>query len=187
MAWDRIVQKKHTTKDGYNIEIYDDIFSLQFKLNAYDFVKKSLFRLGWDDSTVPERKSHDLHLHSEYSREDLERLGIIRELEGSPLLDSLAGYEIKRTVVNLTLPCSTFYIHHHPQSKILLYYVNIEWKDGWHGETMFYSDSLKEVEYCSPFTPGRIILFDGKCPHALRPQSFTAPQLRFTLAVIFDF
>jgi Rps23 Pro-64 3,4-dihydroxylase Tpa1-like proline 4-hydroxylase len=76
-----------------------------------------------------------------------------------------------------------YYAHTHGEDKVLLYYINMEWKEGWHGETQFYSDDLKEVKYTSPYTPGRLILFDGKIPHTMRPQSIIAPKFRFSLSM----
>ena len=75
--------------------------------------------------------------------------------------------------------------HHNQQ--VALYYVNLEWRDGWHGETVFYNpDKLNEIAYASLFVPGRIILFDGSIPHAIRPQSIKAPKFRFTVSLFFD-
>ena len=69
----------------------------------------------------------------------------------------------------------------------VLYYINLDWRDGWHGETLFYNpNNLKEIIYTSLYIPGRIILFDGSIPHAIRPQSIKAPKFRFTLSLFFD-
>ena len=79
------------------------------------------------------------------------------------------------------------YLHIHQKQQVCLYYVNLDWRDGWHGETLFYNpDNLKEIAYTSLYIPGRIILFDGSIPHAIRPQSVKAPKFRFTLSLFFD-
>jgi hypothetical protein len=67
-----------------------------------------------------------------------------------------------------------------------LYYVNLEWRDGWYGETFFYSDDLKDVAFTSLYVPGRILLFDGDIPHAIRPQSVAGPKYRITISTFFD-
>ena len=65
-----------------------------------------------------------------------------------------------------------------------LYYVNLNWEDGFYGETFFYnSKDLSKIEFASVYKPGRIILFDGHIPHAIRPQSIKGPKFRFTLSV----
>jgi hypothetical protein len=65
-----------------------------------------------------------------------------------------------------------------------LVYVNLDWQDGWHGETLFYSESQKEIVFASPFTPNRVVVFDAKIPHTIRPQSHIAPFYRFTLTLV---
>jgi hypothetical protein len=68
----------------------------------------------------------------------------------------------------------------------VLYYVNLEWQDGWHGETLFYDESLKNIVFASPYIPGRIVVFDGSIPHTIRPQSYIASHYRFTFALIYN-
>ena len=69
--------------------------------------------------------------------------------------------------------------------KTLLYYMNREWKHEWGGETIFLDDNSNEIEYITPYVPGRIIVFDSTIPHAARQQSFAGPTYRFTLAIKF--
>ena len=69
--------------------------------------------------------------------------------------------------------------------KTLIYYMNREWKHEWGGETIFLDDNSKEIEYITPFVPGRIIVFDSTIPHSARQQSFAGPLYRFTLAIKF--
>jgi hypothetical protein len=64
--------------------------------------------------------------------------------------------------------------------------VNLEWLDGWHGETLFYDETCKNIIFASPFTPNRVIVFDASIPHSLRPPSLIATKFRFTLALIFN-
>ena len=88
--------------------------------------------------------------------------------------------------MNVVKSNDVHYIHHHEGEQVLLYYVNLDWQDGWYGETLFFNPSnIKEVQYTSSFQPGRIILFDGSIPHAIRPQSIKAPKFRFTLSLFF--
>ena len=93
---------------------------------------------------------------------------------------------LSKTILNLSVPSDVHYTHTHQEKKILLYYLNLEWRDGWHGETHFYSEDLTSIQYSSPYTPGRLIVFDANIPHTIRPQSIIAPNHRFTLALIYD-
>ena len=90
-----------------------------------------------------------------------------------------------KTTVTLTHAGDHYYTHCHGEDEmVILYYANLEWRDGWAGETMFYNDrreSIKSYDY----VPGRIIKFDGKQPHSIRPQSFIGPQYRFTISTFF--
>ena len=60
--------------------------------------------------------------------------------------------------------------------------INLEWKDGYAGETLFYNDDLKDAHTVSSFVPGRITIFDGEIPHTIRPQSTYGPDYRFTIS-----
>jgi len=174
---------KYMLENGKELDVFDGIFPLSFRHIAYTFAKDSYFKIGWSDSDVPERKSHDYFLHSTYSETDLENLGYIKELQNSYVWDFISNYKIEKAVVNLSTPSDVNFTHVHPEDKVLLYYVNVDWQQGWHGETQFYSEDLTKVQFTSPYTPGRLILFDASIPHTIRPQSIIAPQFRFTLAL----
>ena len=94
--------------------------------------------------------------------------------------------KLSKVILNVTTASDSHFVHAHPESKVVLYYVNQEWKDGWHGETLFYSENLKDIVHANVYTPGRVIVFDGKIPHAIRPQSIIGPQFRYTLAMVFN-
>ena len=67
-----------------------------------------------------------------------------------------------KAILNLVRSDDVHYIHHHDKQYVLLYYVNLEWRDGWHGETLFYDPyDNDKISFASPYKPGRIILFDG--------------------------
>ena len=92
-----------------------------------------------------------------------------------------------RIVLNLVRSDDVHYVHHHKDQQVLLYYVNLDWVDGWYGETLFYNPkNLKEILYTSLYQPGRILLFDGYIPHAIRPQSVKGPKFRLSLSLFFD-
>jgi SM-20-related protein len=98
----------------------------------------------------------------------------------------LSGLKFSNSVLNVTVTSDCHFTHTHAEKRIALFYLNLEWKDGWHGETLFFSKDGKEIVYASRYTPGRVIVFDGCIPHSIRPQSREGPQYRYTLATIFD-
>ena len=103
-------------------------------------------------------------------------------------LDGKVPHNIERAYINMGIHSETPRVHTDSGSKgdkTLLYYINEEWKNDWGGETIFMSPNCKDVEYITPFVPGRIIVFDSITPHAARQQSFAGPKYRFTLAIKF--
>jgi hypothetical protein len=167
------------------IHVYDDVFDLAYKQNIYDFVQKSYFRIGWADGVIAEKNQYQF-LHSTYSEEDLNKLGYIQALKDSEVGQELVGHKVSKAVVNLSTPSDANFIHAHPEDKVILYYVNLEWQDGWHGETLFFHESMKDIVFASPYTPGRIIVFNGKIPHTIRPQSTIATHYRYTFALVLN-
>ena len=173
----------------YNIEdrrivTYDNLLSYNFRQTAYEFAKNSLFKLGWNDTGTIENSPFKL-LHSEYSESDLKTFGLMTQLENTEIYDILKNYKVSRCVLNLSTPDDSNFCHTHSDDFVLLYYVNLEWKNEWYGETIFYDELTENIELAIPYKPGRITLFEGKIPHSIRPQSRIAPFYRFTLSIFF--
>lgn len=183
MFQDKIVREIEVD-NSRKIRIYDNVFDMEYRNTLYSFVQSSMFRIGWADGTIVENKKYQF-LHSFYSNEDLSRIKLLENLEKTHVSQELVGYNFSKCVVNLSTPSDVNFVHVHPEDKIILYYVNLEWHDGWHGETLFYDESGKEVVFANAYTPGRIIVFDAKIPHTIRPQSHIAAFFRFTLALIY--
>jgi hypothetical protein len=175
------------TSSNKDIYIFDDIVPLRIREKAYQVFMSSYFLIGWSDSEDPAKKANDHFIHSKYSFEDTKSLGIIDLIYANKsIADLLAGAEWSKTILNLSTTSDVNYVHSHSEKKVVLYYGNLEWRDGAHGETHFYNDNLKDIEFSSAYTPGRIIVFDGDIPHCVRPQSMIGPKYRFTLAMFFD-
>jgi hypothetical protein len=167
------------------IHVIDDLFPLQFRSDVYVYAKSSTFQLGWADTSIAENQHHK-YLFAPYTQVDLEAMGMLRYLQDPRIQELIGGMKMSKCVLNVTTASDAHFAHAHPESKVVLYYVNQEWRDGWHGETLFFSENLKEIVHASVYTPGRIVVFDGNIPHAIRPQSVIGPQFRYTLAMVFD-
>jgi hypothetical protein len=163
------------------IQIFDNQLQLNQRQQLYLFIINSSFRIGWADTSAIEKSSNQL-LHSIYSNDDLARFSIFDYIQNTEISKELEGYQLEKAVVNLSNPSDYNFVHAHPCDKVLLYYANLDWHDGWHGETLFFDEPCKEVVHTSPYTPGRFILFDGSIPHTIRPQSVIAAKYRFTFA-----
>lgn len=176
---------KQINLNNKTIKIYDNLFDLNYRQTLYNYVDTSRYVIGWSDTNIPEKQQYR-NLHSNYNEDDLKTIQYLQILESVGILKEVEGLELKRAVVNLSTPSDAHFIHSHPEKKVILYYANLEWQDGWHGETLFFEDNSREVVYASSYTPGRVIVFDGGIPHSIRPQSILAAKFRFTLALFFD-
>lgn len=177
--------KQHIVDRGLGIRIYDDVFSLHFRQEVYGHAIKSSFKIGWEDNEVIENSEHK-YLHCGLSKQEIDKLGILFHLAPTPVFAEITGYKITRSVLNLSTPSDVFFLHSHSEDKVVLYYINLEWQTHWYGETLFYDEALKNIVLATPYTPGRVIVFDGNIPHTIRPQSHSAPFFRFTLTMFLE-
>lgn len=177
---------RHLTKVGKPIDVFDGYVPLTIRDLTYVTVLHSNFRVGWGDGTTEETSAYK-YLHSSYDVNEIKEFPIYKCFMDSPAKELVDGMTLHKAIANLSTPSDVNFTHAHPERKVILYYVNLEWRNtGWHGETHFYDDGLANVEFTSPFTPGRFIVFDGDIPHCIRPQSHLASNYRFTLALTFD-
>ena len=159
------------------IEVHDNKVPFYIQQYIYDFVLNSTFRIkGWEDRD--DIKKYDLH--SSWTLDELKASKLYSYIEKLHPFDNF-----DKCIVNLTKPGDHYYTHTHgDDTMVVLYYVNLEWKDGWAGETMFYDDNRNPTNSYG-YVPGRLLKFDGKQPHSIRPQSFIGPDYRFTISTFF--
>jgi hypothetical protein len=169
---------------GRKLRVYDNVLDMQYRHSLYAFAQASKFQIGWADGPIAENQKYQF-LHSVYSGEDLARLQIVEHLQNTPVAQEMVGHTLTKCILNLSIPSDANFVHAHPEDKIILCYINLEWRDGWHGETLFFDESGKDIVFASAYTPGRVIVFDAKIPHTIRPQSYIAPAYRFTLALVY--
>jgi Rps23 Pro-64 3,4-dihydroxylase Tpa1-like proline 4-hydroxylase len=179
------------------IEVFDDIIPMNIRNFIYSFAVNSKYKIvGWNDRNDLELiDKHDLH--SPWSYEDLENSKIVpyisKVLKKSKHFNS---YTIKATpstsndffscTINAVKPNDHYFTHSHLEGTIsVLYYINMEWQHNWAGETIFYKENMKDINFTSSFVPGRFILFEDE-PHTIRPQSFIGPAYRFTMALFLE-
>lgn len=162
---------------GRSLVVIDDAVSLSDRLKVHQFIKKSYFKIGGSDTEY----ANYPYLVSEYSNDDVAAIGFIDILNTAGLSVTMA--DVNRTLVNLCISNEPHWYHTHIGETVILYYVNPDWTQEWGGETLFMNDKLDTIEFASPYTPGRIVAFNGDIPHTLRPQSIVAPTYRFTLAM----
>tara|TARA_B100001093_G_scaffold470492_1_gene491992 strand:- start:184 stop:705 length:522 start_codon:yes stop_codon:yes gene_type:complete len=163
------------------IEIFDNEVPFNHMQNIYEYVKNSNYRLGWGDR---DEFTSPANIHSVYSKDEVIDSELFKYLKRvskkSKLKFNIDNFH--KCVVNLSKSGDYHFNHAHNGKMVLLYYVNLEWKDGYAGETLFYDNSLINAESVVSFVPGRIIIFDGETPHTIRPQSTYGPDYRFTIS-----
>jgi len=163
------------------IKVYDDTVPYHVQSDVYNFIINSMFRISsnWKDRNDVDIAKADLH--SPWTLEDLKASKLYPYIEKIHPFDN---YDF--CMVNLSKPGDYYYTHSHGEgTSIVLYYANLEWQDGWAGETLFYDDQ-RNCKIAYDYKPGRLLKFDGTEPHSIRPQSFGGPQYRFTVSVFFD-
>jgi hypothetical protein len=164
------------------IEVIDNSFSLAHRFDINEAVKKSVFRIGWADNT--DNAEHNIF--SQWSPDDLNRIKFFKDFAGDhPLADKMNPDKFLRCIVNNETTSNVHWTHTHINENVLLYYVNMEWKDEWGGETLFFDRSNRDIVFGSRFTPGRMIWFDGEHPHTIKQPSRVAPKFRFTISIFF--
>jgi len=169
--------------NGRKLRMYDGMFDMSYRSQLYQYMRGSFFKIGWADSQTHEKKGYQF-LHSVHSEEDLKAVDFLGRLQQTAVGQELVGYSLSKAVLNLSTPADVNFVHTHPEDKVILYYVNLDWEDGWHGETLFFDESGKNIMFASAYTPGRIIVFDAKIPHTIRPQSHIATFYRLTFALV---
>ena len=172
-----------------NIEIYDDTVPFTERSAFYMCAQNSLYKIGWEDRDEYDKKAFPC-LHSSYSPDDLTKMNILPFIEKifkqSKFKKNFHFKSITKALINLSKPGDIHYNHVHAGNIGILYYINLDWKPEWCGETLFWDKDEKEIIYTSPYKPGRFIIFDAQnIPHTLRPQSYVGPAYRFTLSIFF--
>jgi hypothetical protein len=177
--------KTHTLSSGKQIYVFDGLLPLQLRSKLFQFIKSSRFVIGWRDGEHDKAKQHEF-LHSVYSLEDNDAAGLLPFLRTTEINKHIGDVNPLKSMVNLSVPSDTHFPHAHPESLVVLYYANMDWENHWHGETLFYTEDLNDIELALKYTPGRVVVFDGSIPHAIRPQSTSADSHRFTYAMTFE-
>ena len=164
----------------------DNPFGSAFHETLYDYVINSYFKIGSQDGPSPLDRRNHVYIHSDYSIDDVNRIGLLNKIKDIPEFSPYKDLQLIRTTINCSVPSDTNFIHTHDNQISLVYYVNLDWKPEWAGETLFYNDDMTEIIQASIYKPKRLIIFDGSIPHSIRVQSNSAPHYRFSLAMFFD-
>ena len=167
------------------IKKFDNVFTHATRESLYAQIANSKFSIGWGDTNTIE-KAHQVYFHCFYNEEDQKILQFFENIHNEELLELINGRKPSTMVVNCSKSYEVFEPHTHLNQDILLYYVNMNWKREWFGETLFYNEDCSEIVSAQSYIPGRVIWFKGDIPHTIRPSSSEAPNFRFSLSCVFD-
>lgn len=169
-----------------HLNIHDNKIPYVIRENIWRYCINSTYTLGWQDSDDSDK--YELNLHSSWTQKELESSRIFPYVEDCIRnTDWFTSRKISKIIVNLVRSDDVHFIHGHDDCQVVLYYINLDWQDGWYGETIFYDpDDTNNIAFTSPYIPGRFILFDGSIPHTIRPQSSKAPKFRLTMSIFFE-
>lgn len=180
-----IKMKTYTTASGKQIKVWDNVINRSTGDFFFQYTRNSAYRLGWGDGITDEQRKYQ-YLHCFLTNEEVEASMILHAVDQSEIKNHLGEVSLSKAVINLSTPSDVHFPHTHPEKFVLLYYVNPTWQVQWYGETLFWDENATSIELALPYTPRRLVLFEGSTPHSIRPQSRDCESYRFTYAMCFN-
>ena len=183
-------QKIHV--NGREIDIYDGLFTFEEMIKMFIAVRNfpytaTNFSDGFRSHIYGEK--HKLKYVFE-SREETLNFGIVNRLNS---VDSnmARNYIVHRQYVHLgtTGDFDTVHIddNHLGKPKTALYYPHPDWNIHWGGHTLFFNETLDNIEYAAAYRPGRLVVFDGGIPHCGTPPYSSAQDKRYVVTCKFQY
>jgi hypothetical protein len=181
------MKKKIVKTSVGTITIFDDVFDRAFREQFYQWVKSSQFTTSGEDLSTLEYKG-DYNLFCSVDENNLNQSGILEHQEYiNHILPEVYGMFLKQCRINLSTLNDNNRYHTDSmgstKTKTILYYPNLKWDLEWGGHTLFTDDHMNEIEYCSMYKPGRVVVFDGNIPHCILPPTKSAPSYRFSFVL----
>lgn len=169
------------------ITVYDNVLSTKEQELIYKNCLGAPYAIGWNDT--PESKEAHFHcglgLESwQHRNQDKDLNDVLTALEKSKPYQNKINYVLDKTVINCDTIADSHTMHTHENQDVVLYYANLDWQDGWGGETFFYNDK-EEIVFVSQYTPNRMIVFDGELLHRFNGPTITGPKFRFSISTFF--
>ena len=176
-----------TTSEGRSIHVFDDLFTFNERTHMFSFIKNSLYSTKGSDNAYNDDPVSQLY--SGWSEGDLDTFGIFKLPGAAQLLPLVDGRKIIQIRCNLTTLSEVNDFHVDGTNKdplTILYYANMVWHPSWGGYTLFANDLITNIEYASLYTPGRVIVFDGRIPHCVCTPTRAAKEHRYSFAVQYE-
>jgi Rps23 Pro-64 3,4-dihydroxylase Tpa1-like proline 4-hydroxylase len=182
--------KEITTSTNKKIYIFDDVYTQIEKKQFYYFAKDSLYKTDGKSNYEMTNETGSF-LVSKFSSQDVNDFKIFdnNSIAKSNIFNLVKEKIPMRYWILLNNLSTKVYYHidlnsSNIPSMSFLYYLNLEWKKEWGGETIF-ADDNENSEIAIDFVPGRIVLFDSSIPHKSSYVSHDAPW-RYTFNCVFQ-
>lgn len=169
------------------ILVFDDVLPFRLRQRMYGRTIKANYKIGLNDTSILEHREKAF-MYCALDKDGIKDFEVLKFAKRKipQLFKKIGPRAPNRVVINCGTPADSYLPHSHPDEDVLLYYINMEWKPEWHGETSFYSEDLRDIVFTSQFVPGRIIWFDGSIPHSIKPNDGNGPKFRFTLSAFYE-
>lgn len=172
--------------DGKNVFVLDGLFSVPTCKRLAALVERLAYQKT--EAATPDTRQY-LHWVA-HLRLDDERLPGFYELPEQAARFFFPGSgKMFRAYVNHASSDDVLLVHTDcpPGVRVVtgLVFACSSWDRNWGGELMFFRD--QEADLAISPKPGRLVLFDGRLPHAGRPPSRHCPVGRYTLALKWSF
>lgn len=177
------------TKSGLKLVIIDDLFNF----NDRSIMMNQLYELPYSlktqwDSQVTEFKSQSV-LSNSFKKQDWDYFGLERHPNWKHVQKHLGERKHYRSWCNLHTGREMYRYHAdamQPNAISMLFYPNLKWDPDWDGQTIFKTPDLKDIEYCSEYVPGRIVLFHSRMPHKAVHPNYEAVGFRTIINAVFS-
>lgn len=177
-----------------NIQIYDNVLTQKDLEYIYSACFQAPYEIGWGD-TVSHKQSF---FHSTIDSQVWNKVrkgtwngsgtehrtvpnqipyNVVNILSKTEACRKLKTNRISRgSIINLDTIADTHAAHDHKNEIVVLLYINLFWEPSWGGETLFYDSKTDELILATPYTPNRMVVFDGNIRH-----SFNGPNVESLL------
>lgn len=181
----KFLTRNFTTADGYSIVVFDDLLPAR----DLDALMRTVQSGGYNDMEADLNGADNVQWILGFEVEEFVQTSMWQLF--SRIVTTVSGkegyypYDIG---CNNIQKSDTTTIHRdcelHENEFTLLVYLNQNWTENQHGETVFFADMEgSEVIFALRPKYGRIAIFHGLIPHSARPPPFTFAGARFTFAV----
>ena len=170
----QFVTRNFTTSDGRHIVVFDDIVPAK----ELDALRYTIINGGYNDNAAGVDSTDNVQWIMAFEVEEFVQTSlwqlasqIIRAVSGKE------GYYPYDIGCNNIQNMDTTTIHtdcaSHENEFTLLIYLNQNWTENHHGETVFFNDEESEVIFAVRPKYGRVAVFHGTIPHSARPPPVT--------------